>query len=194
MARTPQRGRSPRRNWGFQSWSEHDAATWRELLNEADRRAELAKGRVARIVATDPSGDAVSCTRRILKAAGLADRVIFAQPDLDKISRKLMMPACCGGEPRGFVFLDTTETAISKMSRLADRVIFAQPDLDKISRKLMMPACCGGEPRGFVFLDTTETAISKMSRVLDLATSLHAGACGADPVPAPVGPTPSAPC
>lgn len=124
-----------RRNWGFQSWSEHDAATWRELLNEADRRAELAKGRVARIVATDPSGDAVACARRILKAAGLADRVIFAQPDLDKISRKLMMPACCGGEP------------------------------------------CG-----FVFLDTTETAISKMSRVLDLATSLHAGACGADPV------------
>lgn len=124
-----------RRNWGFQSWSEHDAATWRELLNEADRRAELAKGRVARIVATDPSGDAVACARRILKAAGLADRVIFAQPDLDKISRKLMMSACCGGEPRGFVFLDTTETAISKMSR-----------------------------------------------VLDLATSLHAGACGADPV------------
>lgn len=124
-----------RRNWGFQSWSEHDAATWRELINEADRRAELAKGRVARIVATDPSGDAVACARRILKAAGLADRVIFAQPDLDKISRKLMMPACCGGEPRGFVFLDTTETAISKMSR-----------------------------------------------VLDLATSLHAGACGADPV------------
>lgn len=124
-----------RRNWGFQSWSEHDAATWRELLNEADRRAELAKGRVARIVATDPSGDAVACARRILRAAGLADRVIFAQPDLDKISRKLMMPACCGGEPRGFVFLDTTETAISKMSR-----------------------------------------------VLDLATSLHAGACGADPV------------
>lgn len=124
-----------RRNWGFQSWSEHDAATWRELLNEADRRAELAKGRVARIVATDPSGDAVACARRILKAAGLADRVIFAQPDLDKISRKLMMPACCVGEPRGFVFLDTTETAISKMSR-----------------------------------------------VLDLATSLHAGACGADPV------------
>ena len=124
-----------RRNWGFQSWSEHDAATWRELLNEADRRAELAKGRVARIVATDPFGDAVACARRILKAAGLADRVIFAQPDLDKISRKLMMPACCGGEPRGFIFLDTTETAISKMSR-----------------------------------------------VLDLATSLHAGACGADPV------------
>lgn len=124
-----------RRNWGFQSWSEHEAATWRELLNEADRRAELAKGRVARIVATDPSGDAVACARRILKAAGLTDRVIFAQPDLDKISRKLMMPACCGGEPRGFVFLDTTETAISKMSR-----------------------------------------------VLDLATSLHAGACGADPV------------
>ena len=124
-----------RRNWGFQSWSEHDAATWRELLNEADRRAELAKGRVARIVATDPSGDAVACARRILKAAGLADRVIFAQPDLDKISRKLMIPACCGGEPRGFVFLDTAETAISKMSR-----------------------------------------------VLDLATSLHAGACGAEAV------------
>lgn len=124
-----------RRNWGFQSWSEHDAATWRELLDEADRRAELAKSRIARIVATDPSGDAVACARRVLKAAGLADRVIFAQPDLDKISRKLMMPACCGGEPRGFVSLDTTETAISKMSR-----------------------------------------------VLDLATSLHAGACGADPV------------
>lgn len=124
-----------RTHWGFSSWLEHDEAAWRELLNEADRRAELAKSRVARIVATDPSGDAVACARRVLKAAGLADRVIFAQPDLDKISRKLMMPACCGGEPRGFVFLDTTETAISKMSR-----------------------------------------------VLDLATSLHAGACGADPV------------
>ncbi len=171
-----------RRNWGFQSWSEHDAAAWRELLDEADRRAELAQGRVARIVATDPSGDAVACARRVLKAAGLADRVIFAQPDLDKISRKLMMPACCGGEPRGFVFLDTTETAISKMSRVLDLATFAQPDLDKISRKLMMPACCGGEPRGFVFLDTTETAISKMSRVLDLATNLHCGNAGADPV------------
>lgn len=124
-----------RRNWGFQSWLEHDETTWRELLNEADRRAELAKSRVARIVATDPSGDAVACARRVLKAAGLADRVIFAQPDLDKISRKLMMPACCGGEPRGFIFLDTTETAISRMSR-----------------------------------------------VLDLATSLHAGACGAEAV------------
>ena len=124
-----------RAHWGFSSWLEHDEAAWRELLNEADRRAELAKSRVARIVATDPSGDAVACARRVLKAAGLADRVIFAQPDLDKISRKLMMPACCGGEPRGFIFLDTTETAISKMSR-----------------------------------------------VLDLATSLHAGACGADPV------------
>ena len=124
-----------RRNWGFSSWLEHDEAAWRELLDEADRRAELAKGRVARIVATDPSGDAVACARRILKAAGLADRVIFAQSDLDKISRKLMMPACCGGEPRGFIFLDTTETAISKMSRL-----------------------------------------------LDLATSMHAGVCGADPV------------
>ena len=133
-----------RQNWGFQSWSEHDATAWRELLNEADRRAKLAQGRVARIVATDPSGDAVACARRVLKAAGLADRVIFAQPDLDKISRKLMMPACCGGEPRGFVFLDTTETAISKMSR-----------------------------------------------VLDLATSLHAGACGADPVRTMLGTMPT---
>lgn len=133
-----------RRNWGFQSWLEHDEAAWRELLNEADRRAELAQGRVARIVATDPSGDAVACARRVLKAAGLADRVIFAQPDLDKISRKLMMPACCGGEPRGFIFLDTTETAISKMSR-----------------------------------------------VLDLATSLHAGTCGADPVRTMLGTMPT---
>lgn len=132
------------RSWGFQSWSEHDASAWRDLLDEADRRAELAKSRVARIVATDPSGDAVACARRVLKAAGLADRVIFAQPDLDKISRKLMMPACCGGEPRGFVFLDTTETAISKMSR-----------------------------------------------VLDLATSLHVGACGADPVRAMLGTMPA---
>lgn len=133
-----------RRSWGFQSWSKHDASAWRDLLDEADRRAELAKSRVARIVATDPSGDAVACARRILKAAGLADRVIFAQPDLDKISRKLMMPACCGGGPRGFVFLDTTETAISKMSR-----------------------------------------------VLDLATSLHAGTCGADPVRAMLGTMPT---
>lgn len=109
-----------RRNWGFQSWLEHDETAWRDLLNEADRRAELAQGRVARIVATDPSGDALACARRVLKAAGLADRVIFAQPDLDKISRKLMMPTCCDGKPSGFIFLDTTETAISKMSRVLD--------------------------------------------------------------------------
>lgn len=109
-----------RRNWGFQSWLEHDETAWRDLLDEADRRAERAHGRIARIVATDPSGDAVACARRVLKAAGLADRVIFAQPDLDKISRKLTMPASCDGEPRGFIFLDTTETAISKMSRVLD--------------------------------------------------------------------------
>ncbi|MDO4436443.1 MAG: bifunctional 23S rRNA (guanine(2069)-N(7))-methyltransferase RlmK/23S rRNA (guanine(2445)-N(2))-methyltransferase RlmL [Coriobacteriaceae bacterium] len=108
------------RTWGFLSWSEHDADAWRALLNEAEQRAELAKGRVARIVATDPSGDAVSCARRVLKAAGLADRVIFAQPDLEKISRKLLTPACCGREPRGFIFLDTTETAITKMPRVLD--------------------------------------------------------------------------
>lgn len=124
-----------RRAWGFLCWAEHDDVAWRGLLDEADRRAELARGRFARIIATDPSGDAVSCARRVLKAAGLAERVIFAQPDLEKMSHKLMMPACSAAETRGFVFLDTTETAISKMPR-----------------------------------------------VLDLASSLHAGSCGADPV------------
>ena len=114
-------GRAPgidRERWGFFGWAEHDEAAWTELHADALAQAERARGRAARIVATDLSGDAVSCARRVLKAAGLADRVIFAQPDAEKILRKLSIPVISGATATGGIVLDTTEVALTKLPRL----------------------------------------------------------------------------
>ena len=114
-------GRAPgidRERWGFFGWAEHDEATWAELRADALAQAERARGRAARIVATDLSGDAVSCARRVLKAAGMADRVIFAQPDAEKILRKLSIPVISGATVAGGIVLDTTEVALTKLPRL----------------------------------------------------------------------------
>lgn len=114
-------GRAPgidRERWGFSGWAEHDEVAWAELRANALAQAERARGRAARIVATDLSGDAVSCARRVLKAAGLADRVIFAQPDAGKILRKLSIPVISGATAAGGIVLDTTEVALTKLPRL----------------------------------------------------------------------------
>lgn len=114
-------GRAPgidRERWGFFGWAEHDEAAWAKLRADALAQAERARGRAARIVATDLSGDAVSCARRVLKAAGLADRVIFAQPDAEKILRKLSIPVISGATAAGGIVLDTTEVALTKLPRL----------------------------------------------------------------------------
>lgn len=114
-------GRAPgidRERWGFFGWAEHDEAAWTELHADALAQAERARGRAARIVATDLSADPVSCARRVLKAAGLADRVIFAQPDAEKILRKLSIPVISGAAATGGIVLDTTEVALTKLPRL----------------------------------------------------------------------------
>ncbi len=54
----------------------------------------------------------------MLKAAGLADRVIFAQPDAEKILRKLSIPVISGATATGGIVLDTTEVALTKLPRL----------------------------------------------------------------------------
>ena len=94
-----------RDNWGFKAWAEHDESAWLSLRKEALGRIDAARDRTARILATDISGDAVSCARRVLKASGLSDRVIFAQPDAQKIVRKLAIPAI-GDTPVSYTHLD----------------------------------------------------------------------------------------
>lgn len=111
-----------RANWGFMAWAEHDEALWRQIRNEALDRAEAAKHRVGRVLATDLSGDAVACARRILKAAGVADRVILAQPDASKMLRKLSIPVISGASVSGGMVLDTTELPITKIPRLLSLV------------------------------------------------------------------------
>ena len=107
-----------RAHWGFTAWTQHDEVLWQELRAEALTRAETARARAGRIVATDLSGDAVSCARRILKAAGLADRVIFVQPDAPKMLRKLSIPVIAGATIAGGTVLDTTELPLTKIPRL----------------------------------------------------------------------------
>lgn len=111
-----------RAHWGFMAWAEHDETLWQELRTEALARAEQARGRSGRIVATDLSGDAVACARRVLKAAGVADRVIFAQPDANKMLRKLSTPAARNAKVRGGIVLDATELPLTKIPRLTSLV------------------------------------------------------------------------
>ena len=111
-----------RDNWGFKAWAEHDESAWLSLRKEALGRIDAARDRTARILATDISGDAVSCARRVLKASGLSDRVIFAQPDAQKIVRKLAIPAIGDTQIGGGIVIDTTEVPLTKLPRLLSLV------------------------------------------------------------------------
>lgn len=111
-----------RDNWGFKAWAEYDESAWLSLRKEALGRIDAARDRTARILATDISGDAVSCARRVLKASGLSDRVIFAQPDAQKIVRKLAIPAIGDTQIVGGIVIDTTEVPLTKLPRLLSLV------------------------------------------------------------------------
>ncbi len=106
-----------RTHWGFAAWTQHDEVLWQELRAEALTRAEAARARAGSIVATDLSGDAVACARRVLKAAGVSDRVILTQPDAPKMLRKLSIPVISGAAIAGGMALDTTELPLTKIPR-----------------------------------------------------------------------------
>lgn len=106
-----------RAHWGFEGWAHHDPDAWAALLEEADARAEVGASPRGRIIATDVSGDATSYARRVLKAAGVARCVTFAQPDVDKILPKLGLAD--DAEPqRAALVADTTECPLSKLNRV----------------------------------------------------------------------------
>ena len=106
-----------RAHWGFEGWAHHDPDAWAALLEEADARAEAGANPRGRIIATDVSGDATAYARRVLKAAGVARWVTFAQPDVDKILPKLGLAD--DAEPqRAALVADTTECPLSKLNRV----------------------------------------------------------------------------
>ena len=106
-----------RTTWGFQGWAQHDAHAWRQLTREAREREQAARGRAARIVATDISGDAVALARRVLKAAGLDGRIMFCQPNAEVIARKLSAAAASGAEARGIITADLLDVPLTKLPR-----------------------------------------------------------------------------
>ena len=106
-----------REHWGFRGWAFFDEQAWQDQLAEARTRAEQASARAGRIIATDVSGDAVACARRVIRAAGLANRVIFVQPSAEAIARKLPRPSS-HAHIVGACTVDTTEVALARLPRV----------------------------------------------------------------------------
>lgn len=79
-----------RTRWGFEGWGLHDAQTWDELLSEADERAAAGRGRRAIIIASDDEPRFAGFAQRVLRSAGLAQRVSFAAADAESIDREIM--------------------------------------------------------------------------------------------------------
>ncbi|MDM8302340.1 bifunctional 23S rRNA (guanine(2069)-N(7))-methyltransferase RlmK/23S rRNA (guanine(2445)-N(2))-methyltransferase RlmL [Collinsella tanakaei] len=107
--------------WGFFSWTACDEAAWNDLLDEADRRAERASRTPARIVSCDFDGQATALARRMLKTAGLSDRVMFVQPDVDAIAAKLR------GRTRavtasGAIIINAADLPFRSMNRALDLI------------------------------------------------------------------------
>ena len=61
-----------RPRWGFEGWAGHDAATWRDLLDEADERAEAGEGNPCSLLVCDGRPGALTACRRALRGAGMA--------------------------------------------------------------------------------------------------------------------------
>lgn len=106
-----------REHWGFRGWASFDEPAWQDQLAEARTRTEQASARAGRIIATDVSGDAVACARRVIRAAGLANRVIFVQPSAEAIARKLPRPSS-HAHIVGACTIDTTEVALARLPRV----------------------------------------------------------------------------
>ena len=79
-----------RTRWGFEGWGLHDARAWDELLSEADERATVGRGRRAIIIASDDEPRFAGFAQRVLRSAGLAQRVSFAAADADSIEREIL--------------------------------------------------------------------------------------------------------
>ena len=79
-----------RTRWGFEGWGLHDAQTWDELLSEADERAAAGRSRRAIIIASDDEPRFAGFAQRVLRSAGLAQRVSFAAADAESIDREIM--------------------------------------------------------------------------------------------------------
>lgn len=106
-----------RERWGFLGWASFDEPAWQDQLAEARARAERASACAGRIIATDVSGDAVACARRVIRAAGLANRVIFVQPSAEAIAHKLPRPSSHANIV-GACIIDTTEVALARLPRV----------------------------------------------------------------------------
>lgn len=106
-----------RERWGFHGWASFDEQAWQDQLAQARARADQPPSCAGRIIATDVSGDAVACARRIIRAAGLADRVLLVQPAAEAIACKLPRP---GSHARvvGACAIDTTEVTLARLPRV----------------------------------------------------------------------------
>ncbi|MDY2778226.1 MAG: bifunctional 23S rRNA (guanine(2069)-N(7))-methyltransferase RlmK/23S rRNA (guanine(2445)-N(2))-methyltransferase RlmL [Collinsella sp.] len=101
-----------RERWGFEGWGRHEPETWDELLAEADERAVAGRQRAAKIVATDPDAAAVAFAQRVLRSAGLAQRVSFVDPASGSLS------ALLEGHTIAAVVADTTEVPFTQMGTM----------------------------------------------------------------------------
>ncbi len=112
--------------WGFYSWTACDETAWNALLDEADRRAEHASRYPAHIVSCGFDGQATALARRMLKAAGLSDRVMFVQPDVDAIAAKLRgctrAAAASGAAPAGAIVINAADLPFRSMNRALDLI------------------------------------------------------------------------
>lgn len=106
-----------RERWGFLGWASFDEPAWQDQLTQARARAERASACAGRIIATDVSGDAVACACRVIRAAGLTNRVIFVQPSAEAIARKLPRPSS-HAHIVGACTIDTTEVALARLPRV----------------------------------------------------------------------------
>ncbi|MDY4041121.1 MAG: bifunctional 23S rRNA (guanine(2069)-N(7))-methyltransferase RlmK/23S rRNA (guanine(2445)-N(2))-methyltransferase RlmL [Collinsella sp.] len=119
-----------RERWGFSGWAAHDEAAWHDLVDGA--RAAASPAPQAKIVATDVNSTAVSFARRVLKAAGLSGRVLFTQPEAEKIMRKIALPQDGPAPVQGAIVLDTTEVPLTKMSRVLGLVSDLREELGSL--------------------------------------------------------------
>ena len=112
-----------RRTWGFEGWAKHEPETWHELVAVAQDREATGAALPARIVATDVEGSATATARRILKAAGIAKNVIFAQPDATKLQQKIgWREDTDEARAATLIAADITEVPVSKFNRAIDLI------------------------------------------------------------------------
>ena len=105
-----------RARWGFEGWAAHDEAAWAALIDEADARAEAARGRAGTIVAADLDSAALPFAQRVLAAADVAERVAFMPANAQKIVAKLGL-ARAAAPARGAVVCDLSAVALTDLGR-----------------------------------------------------------------------------